>query len=69
MVIHCETSPDSTRQTYHSADGTTDSIGLELAVEATGCLVNLQGDANHMSAMLAMSKVGARVHLTMKKTT
>lgn len=29
-------------QTHHSADGATDSVGLELTVEATSHLVNLQ---------------------------
>lgn len=28
--------------THHPADGTTDGVGLELAVEATGHLVDLQ---------------------------
>lgn len=30
-------------QTHHSADGATDSVGLELTVEATSHLVDLQG--------------------------
>jgi len=29
-------------ETYHSADGATDGVGLELTIEASGHLVNLQ---------------------------
>ncbi len=35
------------KETYHSADGATDSVGLELTIEATSRLVNLQRE-EHM---------------------
>ena len=34
--------PQNTDETYHSADGAADSVGLELTIEATSHLVDLQ---------------------------
>lgn len=45
-VCLCDSRQSTTQhltETHHSADGAADSVGLELTIEATGHLVNLQG--------------------------